>query len=64
MLLQLIEERLGQVGPLHKQAALGVVVLDEHAGVEDVLVDQAGAVALPDLKGQATTRDPLGLVAN
>ena len=53
-----------RAGSLDEQAALSGFVLDEHAGIEDVLIDEACPVPLLDLKRKAATGDALGLVAD
>ncbi len=51
MLLQLIEKGLRQAGLFDEKATLSIVVLNEHAGIEDVLVDQTGPGSLLNLEG-------------
>ena len=51
MLLQLIEKGLRQAGLFDEKATLSIVVLYEHAGIEDVLVDQTGPGSLLNLEG-------------
>src|ERR1700722_12741248 len=65
MLLELVEEHLGQRRGLDKQGSLlAISVIYEHRGIEYRLIDQTLPVALNNLKGHSATRDALGLIAN
>ena len=61
---KLVEEGLREACFLHEQATLDAVVLDEHAGIQDMLVHETGSRALLDLKREAAAGNPLGLVTH
>jgi hypothetical protein len=64
MLLQLFEKSFAQLGGLDKKIALGAIIGDEHGTIEDILVYKPAAAGGGDLKSQAASADPFGLVAH
>ena len=65
MLLQLVEKAFGQAGGLGKQATLPrVLIVNEHGGLDDVLLHQTDTLAGDDVKRQAAPTDSFSLIAH